>query len=47
VLQGTGIDESHGVVEVEAFVDDGLQAELDDRYGPGVVAVTASLQPVG
>jgi hypothetical protein len=51
VLQGTGIDQYHGVVDVDVYVDvyvdDGLQAELDDRYGPDVVAVTALLQPVG
>jgi hypothetical protein len=27
------------------IVDDGLQAELDQRYGPGLVEVSAILVP--
>lgn len=46
VMAGGGIDESGGVVTVDLFVDDGLQATYDDRYGEGVVEVTALLQPV-
>jgi len=42
----SGQAESEGVVHLQVYVEDGLQAELDDRYGPGVVAVTARLQPV-
>jgi hypothetical protein len=42
----SGQDELHGVVSLDVYVDEGLQADLDDRYGPGVVAVTARLQPV-
>jgi hypothetical protein len=46
LLQSTGVDQVHGVVEVTAFLDGGLQAQLDDRYGPGLVTLTALLQPV-
>jgi len=45
-LVSAGVDETRGVITVEAFIDDGLQADLDDRYGPGLVEVTARLQPV-
>ena len=40
------IVDSTGVVYVTVLVDSGLQSELDDRYGPGTVDVTAVLQPV-
>jgi hypothetical protein len=43
----SGQDESAGVVRLEVMVDDGLQAELDERYGAGVVTVEARLQPEG
>jgi hypothetical protein len=46
LFQGSSSDEVHGVVEVETFVDGGLQDQLDARYGPGVVELTALLQPV-
>lgn len=45
-IAGSGLDEVEGTVRVWAFVDDGLQAELDERYGPGVVTVEATLRPV-
>ena len=39
---GTG----DGRVQIEVTFDDGsLQAELDDRYGPGLVEVSSALQP--
>lgn len=41
------VNEIQGVVEVGVVVDPGLQAELDDRYGAGVVEVSAALRPVG
>lgn len=43
---GSGIDESAGRVRAEVYVDGGLQAEYDERYGPGVVEVSAALEPV-
>jgi hypothetical protein len=40
---GTGRDR----VELEVVYDDGsLQRELDDRFGPGTVAVSSALKPV-
>ncbi|MBB5787163.1 hypothetical protein [Jiangella mangrovi] len=46
-LAGVGVDTLTNTVSLEVFVDDGLQEELDQQYGAGVVQVTASLQPVG
>ena len=34
-----------GQVNLQVIVDDGLQAELDQRYGPGMVQVRALLSP--
>lgn len=43
----SGAGSGSGRVEVQVILDDGsLQAELDDRYGEGVVVVTSALQPV-
>lgn len=36
-----------GTVEVQVIVDDGMQARMDDTYGPGVVTVVPALQAVG
>lgn len=44
---GSSADEVQGVVELAVVVDDSIQAELDDRYGAGVVEVSAALRPVG
>ena len=33
-------------LDVQVFVDDGLQAQLDEQYGEGVVRVSATMQPV-
>lgn len=45
---GSGVDTMSGRVELTVIVDDGsLQAQLDDRYGEGVVVVHSALQPVG
>jgi hypothetical protein len=43
---GSSVDERAGQVHLEVIVDDGLQAELDQRYGPGLVRVAAQLTPV-
>ncbi len=44
----TSSSESQGVVEVHVVVaDDVVQAELDERYGAGVVELTGALRPVG
>jgi hypothetical protein len=43
---GSSVDELAGRVHLEVIVDDGLQAELDQRYGPGLVAVSAALVPM-
>jgi hypothetical protein len=43
---GTGIDVFTNTVSADVYVDAGLQAALDDRYGEGTVVVEASLQPV-
>jgi hypothetical protein len=42
----TAVDERAGQVVLQVIVDDGLQAELDQRYGPGLVRVHALLTPV-
>ncbi len=41
-----GVSEPENLVEVEALVDDGLQEQLDETYGPGTVRVTSALRPV-
>lgn len=46
-ISNSGVNEITGTVEVAVFVDDGLQAQLDERYGPGVVDVQALLEPTG
>ncbi|WP_162605740.1 hypothetical protein [Jiangella aurantiaca] len=46
LASGAGTDPTTGAVTVDVFVDDGLQARLDQQYGAGVVRVTAALQPV-
>lgn len=43
----SSIDEVRGRIEIGVFVDDGLQARLDERHGEGVVRVDAFLRPVG
>lgn len=43
----SSIDEVRGRVEIGVYVDDGLQARFDDRYGEGVVRVDAFLRPIG
>lgn len=46
-LLSSGVETQAGRVMVSVIVDDGsLQAELDDRYGEGVVEVGSALQPV-
>lgn len=46
-LLSSGVDTPAGRVQVSVILDDGsLQAELDDRYGEGVIVVTSALQPV-
>jgi hypothetical protein len=44
--RGSSIEGRSGQVHLEVIVDDGLQAELDQRYGPGLVRVYAQLTPV-
>ncbi len=34
-------------VEIGVIVDDGIQADMDERYGEGVVVVVPQLRPVG
>lgn len=41
-----GPEATANVVLLHVFVDDGIQARMDERYGPGVVRVTAALRPV-
>ena len=43
---GSSVDGRAGQVFLQVIVDDGLQAELDQRYGPGLVRVDALLTPV-
>lgn len=45
-MSGAGIDVVTGTVSLDVFVDDGLQAAMDEQYGEGVVTVTAALTPV-
>lgn len=43
-----GVDVTTGRVNFQVIADDGgLQAELDERYGAGVVVVHSALKPVG
>jgi hypothetical protein len=44
--RGSWVNKIRGIVEVIVFVDDGRQADCDERYGPGMAAVTAVLQPI-
>jgi hypothetical protein len=44
--QGSYVDEVNGTVEITVFVDDGRQADYDERYGSDTVVVTPLLQPV-
>ena len=46
-LLGVNDDEVANTVTVEVTLDDGLQREMDRRYGPGLVEVRGQLQPVG
>lgn len=42
----SGIDPVTGVVTVDVIVDDGsIQRDMDDRYGAGVVRISARLRP--
>lgn len=41
-----GVSETEGVVNASVTVDDGLQSELDARYGEGVVVITPQLNRV-
>jgi hypothetical protein len=43
---GSFVDERAGRVFLQVIVDEGLQAELDQRYGAGLVRVDAQLTPV-
>ncbi len=43
---GSSVDERAGQVFLQVIVEDGLQAELDQRYGPGLVRIHALLTPV-
>jgi hypothetical protein len=45
-LNHVGPEYTRNVVELGVFVDDGLQEQLDEQYGAGVVRVTAALRPV-
>jgi hypothetical protein len=45
-LMSSSVDESAGQVYLQVIVDDGLQAELDQRYGAGLVRVEELLTPV-
>ncbi|WP_162606679.1 hypothetical protein [Jiangella asiatica] len=45
-MTGVGVDILTGTVELYVFVDDGIQAEMDERYGSGLVRVSAALRPV-
>lgn len=47
-LLGVGVDAVSGTVGLDVVYDEGgaLQAELDARYGPGLVIVTSTLRPV-
>jgi hypothetical protein len=40
------IDGRSGLINLQVIIDDGLQAELDQRFGPGLVRVHAHLTPV-
>lgn len=44
---GSAPDDRAGTLEVSVVVDDGLQARMDQTYGPGVVVVMPALVPVG
>ena len=41
----SSVDERAGQVVLQVIVDDGLQQRLDQRYGPGLVEVSALLVP--
>ncbi|WP_157987502.1 hypothetical protein [Jiangella endophytica] len=41
-----GPEVTANVVQLSVFVDNGLQEQLDEQYGEGVVQVSASLRPV-
>ncbi|SDU32959.1 hypothetical protein [Jiangella alkaliphila] len=45
-LNRVGPEYTANVVELHVFIDDGLQEQLDEQYGEGVVRVSASLTPV-
>ena len=45
-MTSSSIDEVRGRVEIGVYVDDGLQARFDERYGEGVVLVGSFLRPV-
>ncbi|TDC49028.1 hypothetical protein E1212_19425 [Jiangella ureilytica] len=44
-LTSVGPEATANVVLLDVFVDDGLQEQLDQQYGPGVVRVSAALRP--
>lgn len=45
-LVGVGVDAVSNVVDLEVFIDDGVQQSVDEQYGEGVVRVSAELTPV-
>jgi hypothetical protein len=44
--QGSYVNTRRGTVVVIVFVDEGRQADYDERYGPETVAVRALLRPI-
>jgi len=46
-FDSSSIDATTGRVDIAVPVDEGFQDRFDERYGPGVVRVTATLTPVG
>ena len=45
-LMGSSVDERAGQVYLQVILEEGLQAELDQRYGAGLVRVEELLTPV-
>ncbi|SDT68512.1 hypothetical protein [Jiangella sp. DSM 45060] len=45
-IYSASVSGPENLVEVDAFIDDGLQEQLDETYGPGTVRVTSALRPV-
>lgn len=46
-VQWASIDEMRGRIQVGVIVDDGLQRQLDERYGDLVIEVMSAVEPVG